>query len=374
MKPREPNCAIRVLSAIAIGLGCIAIDGAETQSVTTLDVNWVQRGSRAFFKLSGDGSRVLIYRQVVIDKPRLRRTEELVLVPTSGGVEQVFYRHDVDAPAIYNNFDLSADATTVVFAPAFENDNVYVVTSASGSPRVVASVGPDEAPGQLTLSADGRWVAFSASRMLWSGRQALRHANLYVAALDGSVLHKVTPAPVVGDAIPFAFSSDGATIAWVDDPTKGPMRADRDGGNALRLPFPGEVNPASGRIQRVFLDAAGSRVFYAVLESNGTSFDGKLFEVDRNGTGLVRRQSTAGGRFEVSRDGTAIRCFDSPGPVPPRTGTSWLLGSQGPVKMFDFGTLVWGVGTYDWSDDGNVLVWYDERAHYGAAVMVWREP
>jgi hypothetical protein len=353
---------------------CCDHGGTGAQAITTLNVSWVQSAPRAFLRLNGDGSQVLIYRQNVIDKPYLRRTEELVLVPTGGGQEQVFYKHDVIVPEIYYNFALSGDAKTVVFAPAFENDKVYALTRPAAVPKVVAAVAPDEAPAQLSLTTDGKWVAFTASRMIWSGRQGLAHANLYVAAIDGSVLHKVTPSPVPGRSIPYALSADGSTIAWLDDAKKGPFLADRDGKNALRLPFPVEVDPSKGRIVRVFLDKTGEKVFYSMLESNETSFDGKLFEVGRNGVGLKRVHMAARGFFEVSRDGQTVRYFENAGSAPPRVGTSWLVGGQAPTRMFDYGTFNWGVGTYDWSEDGKVFVWYDERAHYGKPVMVWRAP
>ncbi|MBN1607495.1 MAG: hypothetical protein JW940_12730 [Polyangiaceae bacterium] len=324
----------------------------QSPAVTKHPASWLAsaRGN-LFFCLNGDGSQLLVNRS-----PSLA-SEELVVVPSSGG-EGVLW-HAAVGRSIYDRIVLSGDGTTVAFART-DGSKVYALPRAMETPRVVADVSPDADPRQLRISDDGTWVAFTAARMVQSGTESRVHANLYVAATDGSALHRITAVALPDRYIAFDLSGDGQSIVWLDDATKGPLVADRDGGNSRRIGVtPQHLGP-------VRCNANASLIYFEAFDREGKH----LWRVNRDGTGEAKLHSTTSGQFFVARGSGQVRLekFD-PQATPP--GVSWMLSGGSPTKMCDLQRPDI-VGASAWSDDGSVFVWRAPASPGVCETFVWR--
>jgi hypothetical protein len=249
---------------------------------------------------------------------------------------------------------VSGDGGKVVFAKDTES-RVFVLSSPGAPPATVTDVAPDRDPRQLQLSRDGRWVAFTASGIQGGGPIGRVQVNLYVAATDGSALHRITSTPMFGKYLAFALSADSTTLVWVDDPGKGPIVANRDGTGAARLPAPG------ARIERVFCSADGSRVYCTTVEAAGV----KLRSIPRQGSTWALEDEVADGAFTVAGDGSAIRLVQAARSTSP--GTCWSVnGVSSRTAMFTF-VRPEHAGSMAFSGDGQVVVWRE-----GLATRVWQ--
>ena len=307
---------------------------------------------QAFADLDGDGTRLLVNR----GGPE--GLEELVEVPVAGGTERLWYR--ATKRWIYNRIAISGDGGRVVFA-WYPGSKVYVLTRPGGNPREIADVDPDGDVRQLSLSADGKWAAFTASNYLRDGKLGRVHVNLYVAVTDGSALHRITANALPDKFIPYDLSGDGKTLVWVDDPAKGPWIADAGGRNARRLPAP------SDPIQNVFTNATGSTIYYQTINASGV----KLLSVGRSGTSLVKVHETSRGHYNVARDaGTIVLARDNRDKTGRRT--YWRVGGKSLVKLFSL-KIPGYAGSCALSGDGRTAVWVDPAPAPVDQTFVWRE-
>jgi len=333
-------------------LSLAAAAASQSATVTKHTASWLSNArGNLFFRLSADGSQMLVNRSASPLK------EELVVVPTSGG-EGVLW-HTAPGRSIYDRIALSGDGSTVVFAKTSES-KVYAVTQPAMTPALVADVSPDSDPRQLRISDDGKWIAFTAARMVQSSGQARVHANLYVAATNGSVVHRITAAALPGRWIAFDLSGDGKSVVWLDDAGKSPLVADANGANARR------ITVTATQLGRLRCNTTASQLYFDAFDRDGTH----LWRVNRDGTGEIKLQSTTSGRFFIARGSGQVRLerFD-PNAAPP--GSSWLQTGEGPIKMFDIKREDID-GTSDWSQDGRVLVWRAPGSSGGFATFVWR--
>lgn len=335
-----------------VGVLLIAM-AAFGQSVTLLNDSGLTgvKGNH-FFRLSTNGSKLLVNRSPTA------ANEELAVVPTSGGDATVWFSSP--GRLIYDRIALSGDGSVVAFAKGTES-TVYALTGSGSQPRAAANVAPFTDPRQLRLSDDGKWVAFSASRLVQSGSAFRVVSNLFVAATDGSVCHKIRGTDLVERMIAFDLSPDGSTIVWVDDPTKGPWVASRDGTSAVRL------NVSATKIVGVAANLAATRIYYQDLRATGI----RICSVNRDGSGAqVIHESAAGGRYEVAGNAGAVRLrtFEAKRTPP---GTSWLVGTTTLTRMFDYPRAD-VAGTNEWSGNGEVAVWRVRTCSGTYETRIWR--
>lgn len=335
---------------VILVLGTVPASG---QSASTLAATGFQNvDGNVFYRLSADGGTLLANRSANA------LGEELVTVSTAGGSETVW--HTAEGRWIYNRIALSGDGGTVAYARS-PGSIVYALTEPLGTPRVVVNVAPDSDPRELQLSADGKWVAFTASRLVQTGSHARIHANLYVAATDGSVVHLITASPLPDRRIAFDLSPDGAWISWIDDAAKGPMIAAVGGASATRL----ALDLGADHVTDVSWNADASRLYYHTLSGGGVA----VGRVQRNGTGAEELHSAARGRYGVARTGEIRLSQFDPSASP--AGTSWRLGGSGLTATYHFGRPDIA-GTEAWSADGKVCVWRAPMATGRSATWVWR--
>jgi len=322
------------------------------QSISTHPAPWLKEAvGNLFFRLDSDGDQLLVNRSPSIER------EELVLVPTAGGTETVWYSNA--GRSIYNQIALSGEGDMVIFAKS-PGSRVYAVTEPNGTPKVVADAAPYGDIRQLRVSNDGKWVAFTASSGLLNSPTGRVHANLYVAATDGSVVHRITGISVPMKLIPFDLSPDGGTLVWVDDPGKGPWVAGIDGSNAKRLSVSGSS------IVAVTCNTTGSVIYYQVLDANGAN----LYRVNRDGTNISLVHSAARGTYYVARNGSRVR-LDQFDPKAKPCGSSWLVEGSSLNAMFTFGRP--GIaGSRAWSGDGRVMVWRARFSPWADETRIWR--
>lgn len=338
----RPVTAIAALAVISmLGSSCAA------QTIKNHPAPWFGEGCRSFFfQLDTGGGQLFVNRSTATGG------EELVQVPVAGGSTQVWYAGA--RPEIFDRISVSGDGKTVAFARGTES-RVYVLMSSAAKPVSIANVAPDRDPRQLVMSRDGRWVTFTAAGVKGGGPIGRVQVNLYVAAVNGSAIHRVTPTPLSGRYIAFALSADGATLVWVDDPTKGPIVANRDGGGASRLPAP------SARIERVFCSADGNRVYCSTVETTAV----KLWSIARKGSSWKLEDEAPSGAFTVAREGGTIRLIQPPGQTSP--GTCWSVnGKANRTSMFTF-TRPRYAGSMAFSSDGRVVVWRE-----GLKTRIWQ--
>jgi hypothetical protein len=341
-----------IFMLVAAALMLAAAATAQSPTVTKHSASWLSGANgNLFFRLSADGGQLLVNRSPLTDK------EELVVVPAAGGEGVVW--HTSLGRSIYDRIALSGDATTVVFGKTNETE-VYMLTQPGATPALVASLAPDGDPRQLRISDDGKWIAFTAARLVESGVQSRTCANLYVAATNGSALHCITPTSVPNRWIPFDLSGDGKSVTWLDDAHQGPMIADANGANARRI----AVTP--GHIGNLRCDTTSSRIYFDAYDAEGIH----LWRINRDGTGETKLHSTTGGRFFVARASGQVRLerFERTATPP---GASWLQSGENPTKMFDLQREDIG-GTSDWSADGKVLAWRTPASMGSFDTFIWR--
>jgi hypothetical protein len=239
---------------------------------------------------------------------------------------------------------------------------VYCLKKAGATPAAIANVSPDTDPRQLMLSADGKWVAFTASSFMENGLPASVKVNLYVAATDGTKLHKITSSPLAGKYIPFDLSSDGKTICWVDDRSKGPWIADVDGKNARRLP----LGVAGSKLQTVHCDRTAATIYYQTISATGI----KLHSISRTGTGLTQIHATTHGHYAVARDATKIRMRRVEN-TSTKEGKLWSVDG---ANLSEICTLSMPryAGSWAWSGDGNAAIWRGSAKDGKVKTYVWR--
>jgi hypothetical protein len=320
---------------------------ASAQTIVNHPAPWFDEPGRVFFfGLDASGGRLFVNRSTA------EGGEELVEVPIAGGSTQVW--HTNAQREIFNRLAVSGDGKTVAFAKGTES-RVYVLTSPGKAPRVVADVSPYRDPRQLVLSRDGRWVAFTAAGVEGGGPIGAVQVNLYVAATDGSAVHRITNPPLPGRYIAFALSADGATLVWVDDRDKGPIVANRDGSGTSRLSAPG------ARIADVFCSPDGSQVYCATIEAAAV----KLRSIARAGSQWALAHEAPSGSLAVAREGSAIRLIQRPSNTSP--GTCWSVnGASSRESMFTF-AVPQHAGSMALSGDGQVVVWRE-----GLKTRVWK--
>lgn len=342
----------RTMLMLVALLSLAAAAAGQTATVTKHTATWLSNArGNLFFRLSADGSQMLVNRSPSSVK------EELVVVPSSGGEGVVW--HTSLGRSIYDRIALSGDGSTIAFAKTGES-KIYAVARPGAQPALVADISPDSDPRQLRISDDGKWVAFSAARMVQSGVHARAHANLYVAATNGAAVHRITAAALPQRWIAFDLSGDGKSVVWLDDAAKGPLLADANGANARRIAI------TATQLGMLRCDTTAAHIFFDAFDSEGTH----LWRVNHDGTGLTKLHTTTGGRFFVARASGQVRLqrFDR-GSTPP--GSSWLQTGASPTKMFELEKEDI-VGTSDWSHDGKVMVWRAPASSGGSETFVWR--
>jgi hypothetical protein len=328
--------------------GFIAVPSSRAQ-VEEHPAVWFNRGHQAFFLfLNGDGSRLLANRSTSTGG------EEVSDVPVAGGATRVWLRSA--KREIFDRIAFSGDGAHVAYAPG-SGSRVYFLANPGAPARLVADVSPASDPRQLTLSRDGGWVAFTASSIQGGGRLGRPQVDLYVAATDGSVLHRITSASLPGKHMAFALSGDGGTMVWVDDPARGPLIANRDGQQSRRLP------PPLGGIYTVSCSPDGGRIHCMSGKSDAL----QLCAISRLGTSWAVQATATSGRFIVAPSSGAAYHLERPTRAAPGT-CSMFSGptSRSPVFRFDSPRYA---GSIAISDDGRVAVWRD-----GGKTMVWRKP
>lgn len=335
------------IAVIAIALLSTPFARISAQSIQNHPAPWFGEPGRSFFfQLDTPG------KQLFVNRSTSTGGEELVQVPVAGGTTQVWFANK--RSEIQDRMSVSGDGKTVAFARGTES-RVYVLASPASSPVTAANVAPDRDPRQLVLSRDGRWIAFSAFGVEDGGPIGRAQTNLYVAATDGSVAYRITKTPISGRYITFALSADGATLVWVDDPTKGPIVSNRDGGGFTRLPAPG------ARIERVFSSADGNRIYCSTVEAKAV----KLHSIPRAGSIWNLEDEAQSGKFAVSREGNAIRWFQAPTRYSP--GSCWsVTGKSSRTSMFTF-TRPRYSGSMVMSGDGQIVVWRE-----GLHTRIWK--
>jgi len=344
---------VRSIACITAGLLLVTlVASAVGQSTTPFQESWLKNPKgNLFFCLNGDGGKLLVNRSESWIQ------EELVEIPTGGGAERIW--HTSNGRSIYDRFVFSKNGDLVVFATV-GGSRVHALTSPQATPQVIGNVSPDQDPQHFRLSDDGKWVAFIASSFKHGGSLGMVRANLYVAATDGTALHRITANALPGNDIPFDISADGKTLVWVDDDQKGPLIAGINGQNARRLPL------SQARVTGVFSDPTGAVVYFQTLNDKGL----KLFSVKRDGTELQQVHAAQHGTYEVARDSTAIRLrqYD---PKSNDVGTFWRLDGTKLEKAFTFKSLG-PVGSWSTSGDGRVIVWRDTKSATGDQTLIWR--
>jgi hypothetical protein len=336
----------RVATTAAITVVTVLCFSASAQSIVEHPASWFGEAGRAFFfRLDGSGGRLFVNRSTTSGG------EELVEVPSTGGTALIWYANP--RREIFNRIAVSSDGKTLAFAKG-TSARVYVLASAAASPITVADVSPDGDPRQLELSRDGRWIAFTASGVEGGGPIGRVRVNLYVAATNGSAVHRITSAPLVGKHIAFALSEDGGTLIWVDDPTKGPIVSERDGSGATRLPVP------AGRILRVHSAADGERLYCTTVGASTV----RLYSIARAGSNWTLEDEASDGAFAVAPETGAIRLVQRPGQTSP--GTCWSVGESSRTSMFTF-EAPRRAGSLAMSGDGKVVVWRE-----GLKTRVWQ--
>jgi hypothetical protein len=344
---------MRIKSTLALALGLLLIAGSVAAQTTTAHSSGflTDPTGNLFLRLNEDGS------QLIANRSPQRDYEELVSVPSAGGTEIVWHRSS--GRSIYNRFAFSNG--TLVFAKG-AHGIVYRITKAGGTPLAIANVSPDTDPRQLTLSTDGKWVAFTASNFMHNGKPGRVRANLYVAATDGSKLHKITASALTGKLVAFDLSGDGKYICWVDDSTKGPWIAGVDGKNARRLP----LGITGATLQSVHCDPTAATIYYQTNSTAGV----KLHSISRAGTGLAQVHATANGHYHVARDTARLRLrrIENPGAG---AGKLWTLSGASLTEVCAF-TLPRYAGSWAWSGDGKTLVWRGGLTKGSVKTFVWR--
>ena len=324
-----------------------------SQTISTHPASWLKETTgNLFFRLNGDGSLLLVNRSTTAEK------EEMVVIPTAGGSETIWYSSE--GRSIYDRIAFSEKGDTVAFAKS-PGRRVYVVTRPGGEPIVVANTGSYGDPRQLCMSADGKWVAFTASSGLTNSPGGRVHANLYVAAADGSIVHQITSKTLPGKFIPFALSEDGKTVIWVDGPDKDPVVAGIDGKNAKR------VITAKKGIRNVACSKDGSTIYYEILDGDGL----EIRSIGSDGNGEKLLHSAAHGKYHVASGNGRIRLDQFDARQKP-CGRTWLVKDGGLKEMFTFRRPMIG-GSRTWSRDGRVMVWRTRFSPWVDKTMVWRD-
>lgn len=334
------NCTEWVTVAV---IGLLVVLGTcghtASQSLTTLDCQCISegKGRSLFFAIDAGGDRLLVSRGVESGD------EELVEVPTKGGTPRVWYQGK--GRNIFERFDFSRDGRTVVFAKV-SGSGVFVLRNPQEQPVEIANVHPDVDVRQVRLSCDGQYVGFTAGRVVWKEGCGQPEYYLYVAAVDGSGVNRISSTPSATPYIPYAINDTGTLIAWIEDPEQGPMQSDLRGRNSERMPWP------SGNIIRNVFWRAGTEEL--LCESQG-EHSVKLMATARNWSAPTELFQAPRGHFLVARGAYAVALLE-PAQSPTATGTVWLLKSgQDRKKMFQICASQYE-GCSAWSHDGRVLV------------------
>jgi hypothetical protein len=306
-----------------------------------------------FFRLNGDGTKLLVNRSPT------HEAEEIVLYPRTGISGVVWYRRV--GRGIYDRIALSADASVVVFA-VYPGSQVFSLRQPNGMPLSMANVSPDGDIRQLTLSDDGRWAAFTASSFLRDGKLGRVRVNLYVAATDGSIIHRITPEAINGKFIEFALSGNGQRIVWTDDLRHGAGIADLDGKNAVQLPAP----PEGSRIQALHCNDSGSEVYYQTIGADGV----KLLRVIPGRATFAQLYCATSGFYHVAGNGEKIFLRKSLQETP-CIAAWWELSGTTLVKRLTL-TTPRHVGSWAWSRDGKTMAWRDTADGGGFTTYVWQ--
>jgi hypothetical protein len=294
---------------------------------------------------------------MLVSRPTATGGEELVIVPSAEGEGVTWY--SAPSRTICDRIALSGDRGTVAFGHATEG-KVYVLTKSGQQPRAIADVSPDGDPRQLRLSEDGKWIAFTASNAFRDGKLGRVHANLYVAATDGSVVYRRTAAAVPGKYLAFDLSLDGKTVTWADELPGGAWIADPSGTGMRRISL------ASGSLIDLMLDASGSTVYHQVNNAEGV----RLYSVKRDGTGLTSVHTAANGTYRFAPVGGQV-LLDQFDPKAEPCGTAWLVQGANLVRMYDYSRPRFA-GDRAWSADGKVLVRRSPRSPGIQETRIWR--
>ena len=184
----------RTSSTCLLAILVIIVAKSTAQNVTTHQAPCLKDPTgNLFFRLNRDGTKLLVNSSVT------REVEKLVLLPREGSAEQIW--HSSAGRTIFNRIALSGDGQKVAFA-CYPGSKVYALNKPGGTPTLVADVQPNGDIRQLILSGDGRWAAFTASTFRENGILVPLRASLYVAATDGSAVHRITATPIRQKYIP----------------------------------------------------------------------------------------------------------------------------------------------------------------------------